>query len=294
MRIQVASDLHLEFFKQTPKNFRRIILPCSNADVLVLAGDIGYPEDDITKEFLKWCCDNWKKVFWIFGNHEYYSKTGMTMKEKEDRALQLEQELPGLIVSIPSERKEVVFPGVRIVGATLWTELFDREIVDSINDFRYIWTGKRNLSFEEWNLFHKRDKQYLDDTILQHPDESIVVVSHHLPSFKMILPKYTEFPGNEAFASHCERLIGHENTLAWICGHSHGNHQVKIEKISNDFYMLMNSRGYPGEGSIKSFNPFYVMEVEQYFVSLPAPASSSGDVPQVLEPPQDDELLEFQ
>jgi hypothetical protein len=294
MRLQIASDLHLEFYKGNAQKYKKLLKPVEGVDVLVLAGDIGYPEDEITKEFLKWCCENWKKVFWIFGNHEYYSKGCMTMKEKEEKALQLEKEILGLNVSVPSERKELVFPGVRIVGATLWSELVYKDVVHSISDFRYIWNEEKNLSFDDYNLFHKRDKQYLEETILAHPNESIVVVTHHLPSYKMILPQFDESPVNEAFASHCERLIGHENVLTWICGHSHGSNQVKIEKVSNDFYMVMNSRGYPGEACNRTFNPSYVMEIEQYFVSLPVPSSSS-EVPQILEPPQEgEELLEFQ
>jgi len=43
------------------------------ADVLCLAGDIGYPYSGIYREFLKQMNSDFKKVFIIAGNHEYYN-----------------------------------------------------------------------------------------------------------------------------------------------------------------------------------------------------------------------------
>ncbi len=77
MKIQIASDIHLEFYKNKPRDrhfFQTLVDPSTAADVLVLAGDIGYPEDHITREFIKWACESWPKVYWVLGNHEYYSK----------------------------------------------------------------------------------------------------------------------------------------------------------------------------------------------------------------------------
>ncbi len=67
MRIQYISDIHLEFFKVLPKQIVRPV-----ADILCLAGDIGYPFSSLYRDFLKQVSRDFKKVFLIAGNHEYY------------------------------------------------------------------------------------------------------------------------------------------------------------------------------------------------------------------------------
>ena len=86
MKIQIVSDLHLEF-APIPE-----IKP--DADVLVLGGDIclaqhlyrhplqlgdmqnndGHASDAARyREFFKYCSENWKTVIYFAGNHEHYS-----------------------------------------------------------------------------------------------------------------------------------------------------------------------------------------------------------------------------
>ena len=61
--LQYSSDLHLE------KGFKRIIYP--SKPYLVLAGDIGYPDDITYKNFLFEMSFLFDKVFVISGNHEF-------------------------------------------------------------------------------------------------------------------------------------------------------------------------------------------------------------------------------
>src|SRR4051812_9957719 len=66
MRIQLASDLHLEFLQATfPRE--TLIAPAADADVLVLAGDIGCRLGAI-ELFADWPVP----VLYIAGNHEFY------------------------------------------------------------------------------------------------------------------------------------------------------------------------------------------------------------------------------
>ena len=72
MRIQYASDLHLEF----ADNWRYLKAnPLEvTGDILLLAGDIGYLGDDNYSKhpFWKWAADNYKEVHCCMGNHEFY------------------------------------------------------------------------------------------------------------------------------------------------------------------------------------------------------------------------------
>ena len=46
----------------------------------------------------------------------------------------------------------------------------------------------------------------------------VVVITHHMPSFSLITPKYQRL--NFCFASDCEFLM-RSNVKAWIYGHAH-------------------------------------------------------------------------
>ena len=62
MKIQYISDIHLEYQSTLP-NIDQI------SDILVLAGDIGFPFSFLYKEFLIDMNKKFKKIFLIAGNH---------------------------------------------------------------------------------------------------------------------------------------------------------------------------------------------------------------------------------
>lgn len=86
-RIQLASDLHTEFFQPdfgdgSSKTaaairaaiLRRLVQP--SAPFLALVGDIGAPfsEESNLLEVLKVASSSFKHVFLVLGNHEYYQE----------------------------------------------------------------------------------------------------------------------------------------------------------------------------------------------------------------------------
>lgn len=66
MKLQILSDLHLEF----SPNF---YLP-KTGNVIALLGDIGYPKSLIYREFITKLSKDYEHVLLITGNHEYYNK----------------------------------------------------------------------------------------------------------------------------------------------------------------------------------------------------------------------------
>ena len=72
MKIQYASDLHLEF----ADNWRHLKAnPLQvTGDILVLAGDIGYLGDEnyFKHPFWDWASENYQQVIVCMGNHEFY------------------------------------------------------------------------------------------------------------------------------------------------------------------------------------------------------------------------------
>lgn len=68
LKIQIYSDIHIELYNSYPK-----IEPL--CDYLFLAGDINIKTKKTFIEFFDYCSKNWKKTFYILGNHEYWIKS---------------------------------------------------------------------------------------------------------------------------------------------------------------------------------------------------------------------------
>jgi hypothetical protein len=70
--------------------------------------------------------------------------------------------------------------------------------------------------------------------------EKIVMVTHYVPSFKLIEPKYSKNGKlTSLFATDLEYLI--QNPIkAWICGHTHSILDMKI----NNVYCGINALGH--------------------------------------------------
>ncbi|HEY8973037.1 MAG TPA: metallophosphoesterase, partial [Burkholderiaceae bacterium] len=81
MRIQLASDLHLELLASTwPQE--RLVAPAPGADVLVLAGDIDRGLRTIER-FADWPVP----VLYVAGNHEFYDHEWEQLRDDlRDRA----------------------------------------------------------------------------------------------------------------------------------------------------------------------------------------------------------------
>jgi len=79
MRIQLASDFHLEF--ERPRSPARIIEPAPDADVLVLAGDI-HKGTEAVDAFPDWPVP----VVLVAGNHEFYGRDWLRTRDELQRA----------------------------------------------------------------------------------------------------------------------------------------------------------------------------------------------------------------
>jgi predicted phosphodiesterase len=267
MKIQIASDLHLEFYKNTEHTesfFKTLVDPTPDADLLILAGDIGYPEDTITKDFIYWCCSVWPEVVWVYGNHEYYSKEKCsnwkeskhvyTMSEKEDAGPKIE--------NLHYHGSEFVYDGIPILGTTLWTDVKSTEansLKNAMADFTHI---KQNdghpLTVTEWTSRHAKERKWLQVNLdrIALEGRKAIVVTHHLPTYEMILPQYKNYSNNCGFAAHADDLVNHPGVALWICGHSHGQRTLQLEGRQ----IILNARGYPGEASVSSYTSKYIVQ----------------------------------
>ncbi|MBU1370102.1 MAG: metallophosphoesterase [Bacteroidetes bacterium] len=221
MKIQYCSDLHLEFAHNnhflTEKTWE------ISGEVLLLAGDIA-PLHDIyyANSFFSYLSANYKAVFWVPGNHEYYHhdlidfKTSFHFKIRENIHL--------------LQNTNIVYEGINFVFSTLWTYLNELNmpfIEKGIADFASITRKGKRLNGYDYNQLHEESlsfiKAELDKTT--HPT---VVVTHHLPSVRCNSPEHVESELNEAYCVDLTAYIKDCKADFWIYGHSHFNQKPLI------------------------------------------------------------------
>jgi hypothetical protein len=120
-----------------------------------------------------------------------------------------------------------------------------------MNDYKLIWAseGAANpVSVADLNAIHADHFSWLSETLAHIrgtlPSARIVVLTHHLPTHRMISPKFMGNPLNSCFASSAlERCAAAVKPHCWIFGHSH----IRDWKILDGVLCCINSHGYEGE-----------------------------------------------
>jgi predicted phosphodiesterase len=238
-RIQYVSDLHLEFYKAA--DFVKLVTP--SAPYLALAGDIGKPKHPLFEPFLEYVSERWSAVFYVAGNHEFYGSPAMAETTAVIRAKTakfsnlyfLNAESP--VVYLSAEN-------VAVIGTTLWSYIpneLEAYAAAKMNDYHMI-GGATTATL---SALHAKEKQKLATTIdcWKSKAADIVVITHHLPSFSLINPRFADSPLNVCFASECSELLKDPAVKAWIYGHTH---DAQIKRIGGTI-AAVNAHGYPSE-----------------------------------------------
>jgi predicted phosphodiesterase len=231
MKLHVLSDLHTEFADFSP--------PETDADVVVLAGDIG-----VGLAGIEWAARRFTEtpVIYVPGNHEFYDHDiGLTNE--------LKVTAPANIHVLNNDKLE--FDGVRFLASTLWTDFklygegearfAQQRAKQLIEDFASIKNGRRRFTPEDSVAVHESSKAWLVGELERKFDGSTVVVTHHLP----------------AFASRLEDIIEKYGPELWIHGHTH----VPCDYELLDTRIVCNPRGYPGEKHDSRFQAGLIVEV---------------------------------
>ena len=135
LRIQIASDLHIEFYESIDNVPSDIIKP--RAPVLALLGDIGLAFSDLLRDFLFEQCNRFDQVLFLAGNHEFYNADEETysMGEQTEWMRQTCSQRDNLHFM---EKDSLVIEGVVILGTTLWSNIPDgmlKKAERSLNDY---------------------------------------------------------------------------------------------------------------------------------------------------------------
>jgi predicted phosphodiesterase len=233
--IRILSDLHLEF--DDTDALSKCVALCSQRPTkyTILAGDItNYRERErILTNVYTSLKNHTEKIFYVLGNHEYYKLDGVPALDVVNNYRKLCTRLGIILLENESrETEDYIF-----YGTTLWSRCTD-------NAFRRI-NDSRSLSSKEFLIkeFHEKAVKGLENIHEMHYDKPLIVITHHLPSFKLIDKRYLKYQDmNTAFASDLDYLIKSPISY-WIYGHTHTPNNTVI----NDVRMICNPFGYSGE-----------------------------------------------
>ena len=272
MKILILSDLHTEFqdFEPVfPDGGGRVD---AEADVVVLAGDIG-----VGVHGIEWAARTFphKPIVYVAGNHEFYYFSAMEPLLDAMREVAAELQVHFL------ERDSVEIDGVRFLGTTLWSDfdIFGRdkrqmcinESLVCMNDSRLIRTtrptpnyspnakpGPRRFFPEDAREIHQASVDWLGTELARGDPARTVVVTHHAPHFNSVEPRYAQDPTTGAFVSDLTRLMG--SSCLWIHGHMHSTCSYTVHGTE----VLANPRGYilwDGSTENRHFEPGLLFEI---------------------------------
>lgn len=187
MKIQYASDLHLEFKENVDWFLENPIIP--TGDIFVLAGDIAYLGTDLYSEhpFWDWCSRNFDQTIVVPGNHELY------------RSFDINELCDGWTLDIRENVKayynSVISLGGKtdLIVSTLWAHIPPSEAYfteHGVADFRVIRDGDHRLSWNRFNDEHNKCVEFIRKSVEHSNARTKIVVTHHVPSFDLMADEF--------------------------------------------------------------------------------------------------------
>ena len=266
MKLHILSDLHLELFKFDPDP-----AAVAAADVIVLAGDIHKG----TRAIL-WTRTAFpgKPIVYVAGNHEFYDNYWFLLIDE----LRAEARIHDVHFL---ENEAVTINGVRILGATLWTDFeFNAPSCKSQNmrlaesamaDYMLIDPALRvgqpytRLKAAQTFARHQESIAWLKAELPKGDPGNTVVVTHHYPHKNSCAPKWAKDPMNAAFGSNIplDVLLG---ATLWVHGHTHDSYDYRVKGAERSVRVVCNPRGYPPSCRRNSwenelFDPSLIVEI---------------------------------
>jgi UDP-2,3-diacylglucosamine pyrophosphatase LpxH len=256
-----CSDLHLEF--GLPR------LEDITGENIILAGDIltlvslnpimndagNRKKRDRFETFFRIIQENFKRVFYITGNHEFYN---FDIASEQDY---ISKYLPDVI---PLNNSSCEFDdGTVLMGGTLWTDMnknnpmTHEQVGKGMNDFRLIYNTENDpfaiFTTQDAYWKHWKTMAFLSTELEKYRNRKVVVATHHAPSRLGVNPEHSGRGGgidHGYYSDLDEFILNRPEIKYWIHGHTH----IQAEYDIGSTKVVSNARGYEGyESSADKF-----------------------------------------
>jgi len=274
MKIQLASDLHLEFLQRDHPG-ERLITYAPGADVLVLAGDIASGANALA-QFADWPVP----VLYVAGNHEYYGQAMEKLRTELRAQSHVNSHVSAgkcAIHFLDNDRVDI--GGVRFLGTTLWTDYRLRpkhtqaeQMADAqrrLNDHRLVTlNGGERFSAQDALNEHEAARAWLASELNQPSTNftgKTVVITHHGPHPLSVHPRYDADLMSAAFVSDLSELM--PGVDLWLHGHVHDGFDYQVgtcRVVANPAGYIRNRSSADKADFIyenPQFNPQLVLEI---------------------------------
>lgn len=284
MIARLISDVHLEFvyeasdkatLQQRQEHVNRILPPLENDDktILLVNGDLACATKvNRIVNFFSEVAHRFRHVIYVLGNHEHYNGNIHTTETIIRNAL---AEFPNITIA-GNTVKTISFDGVLFIACTLWTDYGKKtfrvdeirsHISCGINDHQLVKITQsdgttRKFHPDDGALIHADSLIDIECAVTTH-DGPTVVLTHHLPSFSCVSPRFTVSHTDRimthAFASDLDWLITKCKPTFWLFGHTHDPFDLTIGETR----LVCNPVGYPNENNQfrNKYNPTLVIEL---------------------------------
>jgi Icc-related predicted phosphoesterase len=258
MKLQIMSDLHIDY-----PGGRGIPPLAPSVDMVIVAGDT-CPGLVQSIEALRRAYPSPTAIVMVAGNHELWSRRLAFEEHFEEGHAAADLHDVHLL-----ENETATIHGVRILGATLWTdyELYGAELRETAMRAAadYMLDHKRiKWSRDPWERFrpaearalHRQSRMFFEDALQDPHAGPSVCVSHHAMTLDAVAPEQQRSILSAAYASEMLPMIDRFQPNLVVTGHTH--HSIDIKRGRTR--MISNPAGYAGEN--RYFDPSLVVELQ--------------------------------
>lgn len=238
MNIDYISDIHADTWvpfkmnqikwEKSTRIFIHELLPTEPSDVLCLVGDTSNFNQQII-----WIIEElakiYNKIFYVFGNHEYYLVSNQMAKKFKNTSRNKINELKEKTTSLPVHYLEDFIPyeyeGVKFAGDIAWYPLETKEQLDFFYKHSNDSIGIKGIGIR--NQYQKVIKSY-------EKLEEVDVICTHIPV--ILCPSHIEHKTTACYYTP----INNFKAPIWISGHTHDNFSKTIKGTT----FFLNCLGY--------------------------------------------------
>jgi len=275
VKIQLLSDLHLEVHPHF------VPVPAPDADVLVLAGDVGSYQSGsqlMDADFglarfsphLGWPVP----VLFVPGNHEYdaqdFDQAHARLQETCERLgiTFLERGVVSSTTLLPDSRAARL--PVRFIGTTLWSDFDALAMAPTTVQTTTQVLQLREKAYRAANFYLRKAttirhgqpmlaeqmreqallcQAWLREALATPFEGQTVVITHFAPSLQSADPRYGRTPGTAGFCNALDALLA--QAQLWLHGHLH----CPSDYVNNGCRVVANPLGYARKDEQTQFKP---------------------------------------